>query len=462
MNYFAGAFPEDDATPEGDSDSSEDTPQEPFTRARSDLSDIKKARLKELIDKSAISKQKYSIETIPEEGSSRHAIEAKTVMLRKQKKRRASLPKLDDIYEDLDKRIKQTEGNIEDLAAEEYKGYNAAGRTLYEEEPLRKRSSSFATCTLLSTSRSQFYDKSPQLFEDSPTQGGEGGAGFQERLKDIRPMRLNLQKTQKTSETEGDEVDGRDMSYKRHLANFPDKWEQTGIDFLVDFIRETQCHVHLCNMASANAVNKVRNLQMPTVTCETCPHYLFFTSDTVPDGYTALKTFPPIRNKANNNFLWELLKMKSIDIIASNHTPVVPSFKFVDSGSFRKAVDGVTGIGFTLQAVWTKLFLSSPTAELRDHYIVRLSKWLSLHPAKLLGVSHIRGSIDRGKSADLVVWQPMESEVVRNVYSLHSGNCPYVEQQLYGKIYKVYLRGVVVFEKGTILAKGRRLYRNQF
>ena len=40
-----------------------------------------------------------------------------------------------------------------------------------------------------------------------------------------------------------------------------------------------------------------------------------------------------------------------------------------------------------------------------EHYIVRLGKWLSMHPSQILNIYHKRGSISKGKLADLIVWE---------------------------------------------------------
>lgn len=40
---------------------------------------------------------------------------------------------------------------------------------------------------------------------------------------------------------------------------------------------------------------------------ETCPHYLAFSAENIPDRDTRFKCAPPIRDAANNQKLWEAL-----------------------------------------------------------------------------------------------------------------------------------------------------------
>lgn len=44
-----------------------------------------------------------------------------------------------------------------------------------------------------------------------------------------------------------------------------------------------------------------------SVTVETCPHYLAFSADEVPDGDTRFKCAPPIRDGMNRENLWKAL-----------------------------------------------------------------------------------------------------------------------------------------------------------
>ena len=43
------------------------------------------------------------------------------------------------------------------------------------------------------------------------------------------------------------------------------------------------------------------------LTAETCPHYLFFAAEEIPDGATEFKCAPPIRERENRERLWAAL-----------------------------------------------------------------------------------------------------------------------------------------------------------
>ena len=93
--------------------------------------------------------------------------------------------------------------------------------------------------------------------------------------------------------------------------------------------------------------------------------------------------------------------MQSIDSIASSHNPILPELKFAEEKNFRKAVPGVSSLGFSLQAIWTKLKTHTMVKCRRyKHYLIRLFRWLSETPASILGISSSRGSIKVGRYAD--------------------------------------------------------------
>ena len=329
-----------------------------------------------------------------------------------------------DIYQDLDKRIKKSASTTEDLADLEYSDYLAEGPTTYVP---KRRSSSFATPVSLDPA--------------SPLN----------HLQGFRPAALAIRKPAQEPQLD------RDSEYIYFLANYPDRWECKGVKRMTEMLPSSPCRVHFTNLSSANAVNHIRKFKEDwpdiVVTCETCPHYLYWASDHIPNGATYLKATPPLRNRTNKQLLWELLKVKAVDMLSSHHSPIHPDFK--PSGSFRKALGGITGLGFSLQAVWTRLMEESATEEEQEHYLVRLAKWTAAAPAKMLGLKN-RGGIEKGKLADLVLWAPREICTQDSLSQFPELN-PYCSEPLFGRVHRVYLRGTVAFSAGRCFPVGSNI-----
>ena len=81
------------------------------------------------------------------------------------------------------------------------------------------------------------------------------------------------------------------------LASRPGRAEESAIGRVVAAARDTGARVHVVHLADADAVPMLRRARAEGVriTVETCPHYLTFAAEGVPDGATSFKCCPPIR-----------------------------------------------------------------------------------------------------------------------------------------------------------------------
>src|SRR5262249_3292722 len=134
------------------------------------------------------------------------------------------------------------------------------------------------------------------------------------------------------------------------------------------------------------------------VTVETCPHYLFFVAEDVPDGATVFKCVPPIRERANRELLWGALKGGLIQMVASDHSPQRAAGRDRRARGFSTATGGIASLQLSLPAVWTM-------AAARGHTIGELAAWMCRGPARIAGLEK-KGEIDVGYDADLVIWDP--------------------------------------------------------
>lgn len=342
------------------------------------------------------------------------------------------------IFDDLDKRIRESQMSIQNLSHAEFETYKGAGVT------------HFVSPIALSPN--------PMNFPMSPMSDASGGSSIP---SSPRPSILQRRKVPNSlSLVIKPTITVKENLYCYHMANYSHTWELSGITKLLEALRKSNCRVHICNISAASSLNKIRQAKdwYKKITCEVPASHLTFSSMTIPENDTRFKSYPPIRNQANTNLLWDLLKMKGIDAITSSHAAICSDYKLAN-GNFRKAVNGFPSIGFSLQAVWT--MLNGPVSSLShlEHYIVRLAKWLSLHPAEILNISATRGSICKGKYADFFVWNPYEKFKVTEEHSPYPQMSPFLGTELYGKILKVYLRGHLAYNAGKFKARGRVVQR---
>ena len=190
--------------------------------------------------------------------------------------------------------------------------------------------------------------------------------------------------------------------YADFVASRPPGAETAAITTLLELTRRTGCRTHVVHLASAAALPLIRAAKdagLP-VTAETCPHYLTLRAEDVPDGATAFKCCPPIRDGANRDGLWQGLADGTIDCVVSDHSPCPPGLKDLAAGDFGTAWGGIASVQLGLPVMWTE-------ASRRGVGLATLAGWMAAAPARLAGLPG-RGAIAAGYRADLSVLAPGE------------------------------------------------------
>ncbi len=246
-------------------------------------------------------------------------------------------------------------------------------------------------------------------------------------------------------------------SYSAYLKSRPKSWEDNAIKMMIDLCRVTGAHVHIVHLSSANSIEQIRNAKQEglPLTVETAQHYLFFNAEEILDGATQYKCAPPIREKQNNEQLWNALLDGTIDFIATDHSPAPPEMKEIESGNFKKAWGGIAGLQFALPAVLTKMKEKNISME-------KILKWMCEYPSKLCGLQNSKGKIEKGYDADLVIWNPDKNFIVeeKNIQHRHKIT-PYLNREMFGVVEQTFVGGVNVFNQGKFLHlnKGKILKR---
>ena len=231
-------------------------------------------------------------------------------------------------------------------------------------------------------------------------------------------------------------------SYQNFLSTRPRVWEMDAIRLMIDLCREYRCPVHIVHLSCADAVPMIceAKAQGLPLTVETCPHYLIFSSEMISDGDTRFKCTPPIREKENQERLWQALEAGVIDFIVSDHSPCTPELKLLEQGDFQAAWGGIASLQFGLSAVWTE-------ARRRGYSLNDIARWMSARPAEFLGLNNRKGKIAEGFDADLVVLDPDASFTVHpsNIYHKNKVT-PYEGKTLQGVVRRTYLRGRLIYD----------------
>lgn len=232
--------------------------------------------------------------------------------------------------------------------------------------------------------------------------------------------------------------------YETFLRSRPCSAENEAIAQMIELSRETGCRTHIVHLSSAEALPMLRQAKADGVpiTAETCPHYLTFAAEDVPDGATHFKCCPPVREADNREKLWEAIVDGTIDMVVSDHSPCTPALKLQESGDFMDAWGGIAALQFGLPVMWTNL-------RKRGMSLADLTRLMSTAPAKLAGLDGHKGKLADGYDADIFIWNPDEQfTVVPELIQHRHKLTPYSGMELFGKIEATFVSGRKVFENG--------------
>ena len=233
---------------------------------------------------------------------------------------------------------------------------------------------------------------------------------------------------------------GSSRKYGDYLTTRPVAAERAAIMQLTQLMARAPTPVHIVHLSSASSLDIVRTARargLP-LTVETCPHYLTFAAEEIPDGATEYKCAPPIRDEAERDALWEALIAGDIDLVASDHSPCPPEMKQTE-GDFFSAWGGIASLQLSLSAVWTG-------ARSRGVKPERIAQWMSVAPAQLAGLQSRKGALAAGYDADIIVWDPKARFVVDPTRLLHRHKVtPYAGRELFGRVTATYVAGRRIF-----------------
>lgn len=225
-------------------------------------------------------------------------------------------------------------------------------------------------------------------------------------------------------------------TYDDFLQSRPRGAENLAVAQVIELSRWTGCRVHILHVSSSDVLPMLASARRDGVpiTAETCPHYLTFSSEEIPDGATQYKCCPPIREAGNRELLWEGLRDGVLDMVVTDHSPSTIDLKHFDTGDFGVAWGGISSLQIGLSAVWTE-------ARRRDFTLVDVARWMCQAPARHAGLRR-KGRIEIGYDADFAVFAPDDAFLV-DVKRLHHKNpiTPYAERPLAGVVRSTWLRG---------------------
>ncbi len=212
--------------------------------------------------------------------------------------------------------------------------------------------------------------------------------------------------------------------------------------------------VHVSGLEAIRVIHSSQALGIP-IHAETCPQYLFLTSEDIDLPGTEGAKFccsPPPRDLASQNAVWEALIQGTLQIYSSDHAP----YRYDETGklpkgeatTFKDMANGVPGIEVRMPLLFSEAVMTGRMT------IERFVAVTSTNHARTYGMYPKKGNIAVGADADLAIWNP-EKRVVISTKMLHDnvGYTPYEGRELRGWPEVVISRGRVVIDQDGLHAE---------
>ena len=220
--------------------------------------------------------------------------------------------------------------------------------------------------------------------------------------------------------------------------------------------------VHLTNREALLEVDHARK-RGQTVYVETCPQYLLLDESVYfNEDWSAAARYvcaPPLRDKAEQEYLWKGLRRGAIQTVSTDHCSFTLAQKDMGREDFTKIPGGLPGV-----ETRGELMFSYGVAK-RKISAAQMCRSLSENPARLYGLYPRKGVLRPGSDADIVVYDPGASHVIRAEDCVANVDYnPYEGFVTAGGIRQVWLRGQLAVEDGRVLPEdpaGRYMVRGK-
>ena len=225
--------------------------------------------------------------------------------------------------------------------------------------------------------------------------------------------------------------------------------ENEMIDKAIELNKNYESGLYVCHIPSAEEMKKVinakKNSDMNTkehpVYAEVTPHHLFLNTEireSTERNKMLLRMKPELREKSDNEFLWEAINRGEVDTIGTDHAPHLISEKL------EKITFGMPGVETSLALMINAYNEGKISLEM-------IQKLMCENPAKIMKIEK-RGKLQEGYFADVIVVDTKKEWIVGIDDTIESkcGWTPYENWRLKGKNIMTIVNGEIVYENGKI------------
>ena len=238
---------------------------------------------------------------------------------------------------------------------------------------------------------------------------------------------------------------------KQHNAIRPPITETVAIAKILTINNYVGAKIHIAHVTSKLATSIISHFQKlgQDVSAETCPHYLFKSEEEAISARVFGKINPPIREKNEQNELWNAIKDGILTIVGSDHAVFTLDEKNAGKENFSSAPPGTPAGELLLPLMMNASFNGKISIE-------KVAELLSTNPAKRFNLYPKKGVIAENSDADLIVFDPNKSwKIDSNSLQTNGRHCAHLfyEDCIRGQVIKTIINGHIVYDNGKFTEK---------
>lgn len=204
--------------------------------------------------------------------------------------------------------------------------------------------------------------------------------------------------------------------------------------------KKYQLRLHILHLSTAEEAELLRQDKPAWVTAEVTPQHLVLNTEAYKTLGSLAQMNPPLRSAHDNEILWQALRDRVIDFIATDHAPNTLEEK---AQPYPNSPSGMPGVGTALPIMLTQAMKGCCT-------VAQVSRWMSTAVAQAYRIPR-KGAIAAGYDADLVLvdlktYRPVKREDLLT----KCGWSPFEGWELTGFPVVTIVGGHVVYEQGTV------------
>ena len=252
-------------------------------------------------------------------------------------------------------------------------------------------------------------------------------------------------------------ADGK-VEPKWHAATRPTRMEAEGVHRSIAIAEVADVPLYIVHLSCSDALDEVKRARMRgmDVMAETCPQYLFLDQSYYDkpnfEGAKWVMT-PALREKWNQDVLWDGLKYGHLAYVASDLCPFcLKGLKELGRESFSQIPNGAPGVENRMSLMFHGGVVQGRLS------LNRFVELTSTAAAKTFGMFPKKGTIAVGSDADIVVFDPDKKQTISidnpDTHHMRVDYSAYEGFEVQGWSEVVLSRGRIIVDKGSLTTEG--------